>query len=269
MIQSRERPTAFVIAPTNHGTMIVNRFDYRETANGTYGVGFQLLNKQSFDQGEVDAVLRLLEARRKSFGDGVFAIDCGANIGVHTVEWARHMHGWGEVLSIEAQERIYYALAGNISINNCFNAKAILAAVADSAAEIDIPKPDYFQASSFASMELIKNEGNEYIGQELSYSEDKTSKIKTMTIDSLELKRVDLIKLDVEGMEESALLGAMNTIETHKPILVVEHIKSDKTKLINFFKERKYKVFKFGLNFLSIHSKDPVAAKLNGDPIIG
>jgi len=269
MIKSRERPTAFVIAPTNHGTMIVNRFDYCETVNGGYGVGFQLLNKQSFDQQEVDAVLRLLDARRKSFGDGVFAIDCGANIGVHSIEWARHMHGWGDVLSIEAQEKIYYALAGNIAINNCFNAKAILAAVADKAAEIDIPKPDYFQASSFGSMELIQNESSEFIGQKLSYSDGKTSKIKTMTIDSLQLKRVDLIKLDIEGMEELALAGATDTIEKHKPILVVEHIKSDKTELKSFFKERKYKVFKFGLNFLSIHSKDPVAAMINDEAIIG
>ena len=62
--------------------------------------------------------------RRRFHGDGVVAIDCGANIGVHTVEWAIAMTGWGSVVAIEAQERIYYALAGNIAINNCFNAIA-------------------------------------------------------------------------------------------------------------------------------------------------
>ena len=56
-------------------------------------------------------------------------VDCGANIGVRTVEWAKGMTGWGTVVAIEAQERIYYALAGNITINNCFNAHAIHAAV--------------------------------------------------------------------------------------------------------------------------------------------
>jgi FkbM family methyltransferase len=50
------------------------------------------------------------------------AIDCGANIGTHTIEWAKKMTGWGAVIGIEAQERIFYALAGNIAINNCFNA---------------------------------------------------------------------------------------------------------------------------------------------------
>ncbi|MGA8320591.1 MAG: hypothetical protein WB774_07170 [Xanthobacteraceae bacterium] len=34
-------------------------------------------------------------------------------------------------MAFEAQERIYYALAGNIAINNCFNARAINAAVSN------------------------------------------------------------------------------------------------------------------------------------------
>jgi len=33
------------------------------------------------------------------------------------------------VLVIEVQERIYYALAGNIAFNNCFNAIAMNGAV--------------------------------------------------------------------------------------------------------------------------------------------
>jgi len=39
------------------------------------------------------------------------------------------MTGWDHVLSFEAQERLYYAVAGNIARNNCFNVKAIHAAV--------------------------------------------------------------------------------------------------------------------------------------------
>ena len=82
------------------------------------------------------------------------AIDCGANIGVHTVEWATAMTGWGSVVAIEAQERIYYALAGNIAINNCFNAIALHAAVSSETGIMQIPNPDYFTPSSFGSLEL-------------------------------------------------------------------------------------------------------------------
>jgi FkbM family methyltransferase len=81
----------------------------------------------------------VLNLRRQYFKDGVFAIDCGANIGIHTVEWAKCMTGWGSVLAIEAQERIYYALAGNIAINNCFNAVAFHAAITDKPGVIMMP----------------------------------------------------------------------------------------------------------------------------------
>src|SRR4051794_18121485 len=96
---------AFVMASSNHGTMIVNRFDYRmvDSSRG-YGVGFQILETAAFDPFEVKVALELLAVRRKYHGDGVIAIDCGANIGVHTIEWASAMTGWGTVLAVEAQE---------------------------------------------------------------------------------------------------------------------------------------------------------------------
>ena len=124
------RKIAFILASTDHGTLIVNRFDYRMVnATTGFGVGYSLLENSCYEPQEGSAAMQLLALRRQHFGDGVVAVDCGANIGVHTVDWAKGMTGWGSVVAIEAQERIYYALAGNISINNCFNAHAIHAAV--------------------------------------------------------------------------------------------------------------------------------------------
>src|SRR5271168_2413116 len=123
------RKVAFIISATDHGTMIVNRFDQHVVERAGYGVGFQLLETASYDAGDVELILKMLDLRRQHYGDGVVAVDCGANVGVHTVEWAKRMTGWGVVLAFEAQERIYYALAGNIAINNCFNARANYAAV--------------------------------------------------------------------------------------------------------------------------------------------
>src|SRR5215469_13484996 len=98
------RKIAFVLAASDHGAMIVNRFDYLRAGNQAgIGVGYQILEHSSYDMSEVEAVLRLLELRRQYHGAGVIAVDCGANIGVHSVEWARHMGQWGEVLAIEAQ----------------------------------------------------------------------------------------------------------------------------------------------------------------------
>ena len=130
-MRNPKRKIAFVLAASDHGTMIVNRFDYRMVDERSgIGVGFQILEGGSFDAQEVDLAMSLLGLRRQYFGDGVLALDCGANIGVHTIEWAKRMSGWGQVIAIEPQERLFYALAGNIAINNCFNARAFHAAVA-------------------------------------------------------------------------------------------------------------------------------------------
>src|SRR5215472_6781204 len=106
------RKIAFAISATDHGTLIVNRFDQHILEGGRgYGVGFQLLDTAAYDSPEVDLLLKLLDLRRQHYGDGAVAVDCGANIGVHTIEWAKHTTGWGAVLAFEAQERVYYALA--------------------------------------------------------------------------------------------------------------------------------------------------------------
>ena len=201
-------------------------------------------------------------SRKQNFGDGVVAIDCGANIGVHTIEWAQAMHGWGSVIAFEAQERIYYALAGNITLNNCFNAKAIFAAVGASEGEIMVPLPNYFAASSFGSLEIRKKSTTEYIGQEIDYTEENCVRTQMTSIDKLNLKRLDFIKIDIEGMEIEALVGGEKTINEFKPILMIEKIKSDELELRNFVEKYGYKIFPLGINMVAVHQDDPVSKQI-------
>jgi FkbM family methyltransferase len=251
------RKLAFVTAATDHGTFIVNRFD-QMVANGSagFGVGFQLLENAHYDPDEVGLLLRALDLRRQCYGDGVVAIDCGANIGVHTIEWAKHMTAWGAVLAIEAQERIYYALAGNIAINNCFNARAIQAAVSNRAGTMKIPVPNYSAAASFGSLELKPGDGAEFIGQAIDYSESNMVEVPTVSLDSLNLARVDLIKIDIEGMEMDALAGAVQCVGDLRPILLIETIKSDQNAIAAWLYDLGYTILDIGNNFFAIHSTD-------------
>jgi FkbM family methyltransferase len=252
------RPAAFVLASSDHGTLIVNRNDYADTGGGNMiGVGCQVLFNSSFDRDEVDLALRMLDFRRRLFGDGVMALDCGANIGVHTVEWAKQMHGWGSVIAVEAQERVFYALAGNITINNCFNARAIWGAVGAENGEIIVPRPDYLRPGSYGSMEIRPSVRNEFIGQPIDYSEESGVKTRLFTIDSLALPRVDFIKIDIEGMEMEALAGAMGTIRKFRPQMIIEKIKSDETALRNLLIAEGYRVAPFTGNLVAIHGSDP------------
>jgi FkbM family methyltransferase len=261
-MQRAPRKLAFVLASTNHGTMIVNRLDYRMVdAQRGYGVGFQLLDSANFDPDEVTLAVSLLATRRRLYGDGVVAIDCGANIGVHTIEWATHMSDWGSVLSIEAQERIYYALAGNIAINNCFNAIAINAAVSSESGLLAIPTPNYLVPSSFGSLELRQRNGNEFIGQAIDYTQNMST-VRKLALDEFNLPRLDLIKIDIEGMELEALTGARNTIARTHPIMLIEKIKADAGELRQWLTAHGYELMDAGINMLAIHASDKTLAEL-------
>jgi FkbM family methyltransferase len=261
------RKLAFILASTDHGTLIVNRLDYRMISpTQGYGVGFNLLERASYDANEGLIGTQLLTLRRQHFGDGVVAVDCGANIGVLTVEWAKAMTGWGQVFAIEAQERIFYALAGNITINNCFNARAIHAAVGAQEGVLRVPVPDYLAPASFGSLELRHSDATEFIGQEIDYSEQKLATIRMITIDAMNLPRLDLIKIDVERMELEVMQGAKATIQRLLPIIIVEGLKAPQQEITALLAAYGYEWFPFGLNFLAIHPSDPTKQSIKPAP---
>ncbi len=183
---------------------------------------------------EVELALQLIESRRRIHGADVVAIDCGANIGIHTIEWATAITEWGSVIAIEAQERIYYALAGNIAINNGFNAIAMHAAVSSEPGIMQIPTPDYFLPSSFGNLELKPRVDTEFHRPADRLFTRKDCHNPEDSIDALALPRVDMIKLDIQGMELEALEGAQHKIGRSHPIILVESIKAGRSACVLF-----------------------------------
>jgi FkbM family methyltransferase len=69
--------------------------------------------------------------------------------------------------------------------------------------------------------------------------------VDVRTVDSFTLPRVDFIKVDVEGTEAAALRGATETIERHRPVLLVEidrtrHSRDSFEALLGWLAERGY-----------------------------
>jgi len=69
MKPSSNRPVAFVLTATNHGSMLVNRNDFHSTRNGSYGVGYQLFKNSSFDPFGIDFALQLLEIGKPQYSE--------------------------------------------------------------------------------------------------------------------------------------------------------------------------------------------------------
>ena len=63
-----------------------------------------------------------------------------------------------------------------------------------------------------------------YFNEEKSFSTiygNGTQSVEVDTIDNIVKTRVDFIKLDIEGAEQSAIEGAVETIKKYKPILAI------------------------------------------------
>jgi FkbM family methyltransferase len=246
------RALPFVLAASDHGPMIMCRTDFHQMANGgIYGVGAQILSQGSYDPQEIATLLSVLNILHTRRGDDIVALDCGANIGVMTLEMAREMTGWGRVHAFEAQERLFYALCGNISLNNLFNAFAMNVALGDKTGLMRMPNPNYQVPSSFGSLELRRTPQTEYIGQSISYADKDLVDIRMFAIDDLGLHRADLIKLDVEGMELEVLEGAKDTIARFRPVLHVEWIKSGLDKIKDTLSPLEYSFEANELNILA------------------
>jgi hypothetical protein len=57
----------------------------------------------------------------------------------------------------------------------------------------------------------------------------------------LRLRKVDLIKMDIEGEEYNALKGAIKTIRKFKPKIIIEiHSKNLREKILEFLKNYGY-----------------------------
>ena len=140
---------------------------------------------------------------------GDVVIDVGANIGTHAVFFAQKVAPGGLIYAVEPQRMTYELLCANLVINNLLNVIPLKAAAGETAGEIAIPILDPNQAQNFGSLNI---EG---------HSEGES--VRLMTLDELGLKRCNMIKIDVEGMELQVLKGAEKTIKTCRPFLFVEN----------------------------------------------
>ncbi len=248
----------FVLASCAHGTVILNRLDWRRLSDthNEFGVGTGILVEGSAAPALLPILCTMLRARRERAGSGVMALDCGANIGTFTLEFGREMEGWGMVLAFEPQERIYYALAGNIAINNLFNVRAFHKAVGDGCASIVMPVVDYQIPGQFGGLSL-KGDGSD-IGQRTA----QYTSVDMLSIDSLGLQRIDFIKIDVEGMEVDVLEGARAGIAQSAPYIFAEHHLCGKDRLEHFMESINYESFQIGLNLLCAPRGDEVFTRI-------
>jgi len=142
-------------------------------------------------------------------------IDGGANIGFHSIQFAKFANE-GRVHCFEIQPFIFNILCTNFLINGLSSVgRQYLMGLGNDKNSIDYKLDDI-------STQFIGNSNINYGGLGLVKANKDDETIKIISIDSLNINRLDLIKLDVQGLEKDVLLGGENAIKKYTPILFLE-----------------------------------------------
>lgn len=145
-------------------------------------------------------------------------IDVGANIGIYTVMLARS-HPKLKVIAIEASPKIFDRLRINCNLNNLSNVTLLNYAITDK----DNSIAELYERDSMSTIlkDFLVDFGisGDKNGKGISRSVIKRE-IKTRTLDSIiqsmNLTKVSLLKLDIEGAEMLALEGAAGSLSQKK-----------------------------------------------------
>lgn len=242
MAQSSAVPFA-VIIPTVYGQMIVNRHDIRQT-NALFKTGHAL------DHNEIVLLVQIIQA----MGKDPIVLDVGANFGAHSLALARNVGPEGKVHAFEPQRLIYNLLVGSIALNSLTNIYCHNVALGDREGQVEIPQYDYNQPMNFASIEFTPEQA-EPLHQARGRDPTKAEHVRLTTIDHFDFPKVQLMKIDAEGMEMQILQGAMQTIRRCRPVIFIEVIKSDYEALRQAILQLDYAVYLCGINFLCLPSE--------------
>lgn len=159
--------------------------------------------------GQIEPQISLAWNRLLSDGDAV--IDIGGNVGYYALLAGQLVGPKGHVVTIEPSQTIFDQLVHNIKINSFKHIKSLQNAVSDTPGVIRL----YYAGEN--------NQGNTTIMEQNghAYSED----VECITFDEIanhiELPKVKLIKIDVEGAEPMVLRSLSQSISKLNPDVVV------------------------------------------------
>jgi FkbM family methyltransferase len=183
------------ITRARHGLMAYNPHD-------TY-IGRSVERYGEFGEPELDLMRAAVPA-------GGVVVDVGANIGTHTIAFARHVGPTGMVLAFEPQRIVHNILATNVTLNALSWVHLVHAGVGARRDDMLMSDYGYDKDTNYGAISLQPAE--------------RGWPVRVVPLDDyLWLPTVHLVKIDVEGMEPHVLDGARAFVAKYRPVLFVEN----------------------------------------------
>lgn len=159
---------------------------------------------------------------------GDHIIDVGAYIGTCAAYFSKMVGADGVVIAIEPQRTQQLFLKANIALNTLLNVLTKQVALGDKSGSAVIPVVDLNSEHDFSGLELNRSGAGE--------------SIQVITLDSMNLAKCNLIKISPAAASLSILRGALETISSHKPAILIEiENDSDKDQVKHMLnRDRKY-----------------------------
>ncbi len=176
------------------------------------GIDFSIFLLGAFEAATMAACERLVRS-----GDVV--LDIGANIGAHTLPLARLVGPTGRVVAFEPTDFAFAKLRANLALNPAYAARVTVARtmLLDGSGDCQMPR------TLTSSWPLA---GGADVHPKLRGRDMTTAGAGAMTLDAYlaenAIRRVDFIKLDVDGFECRVLAGAEETLRRCRPTIVME-----------------------------------------------
>lgn len=175
-------------------------------------------------------------------------VDIGAHVGISVLHWAEYFK---EITAFEPMLDHFNCLEENTKHLSMVN--RINCAISN---ENKILKGAYRTSKNSGSFQLL----DDSYCQPSKKDPRKIYNIESKKLDEFNFKSVGLIKIDVEGWELEVLNGAINTINKHRPILLIEFTGGNSKKSLHTYNVEEYYNLIEKLNYISV-------IKINDDTI--
>lgn len=141
---------------------------------------------------------------------GTIVLDCGANIGLHAMAMLKSQPELREVMAFEPHPQIFPLLQQNVAALGKITALQLAL------------REDSEQLFSSTITNFANPGGATMKRQSANQAAPTAGGVASTSLDSLNIKNVSLIKIDVEGYEMPVIEGAKKLLADQRPVLIVE-----------------------------------------------